>query len=550
MTHSAGVARAMAEWLVDGHCSSFDLHECDVNRFEPHQLAPEYVLAKDCQNYVEVYDILHPLEPMLEPRPLRTSPFYPRQDELGAYFLEASGWERPQWYEANAGLLDRYASGAAERVGGAALVADRRRRGPGHPRGGRAVRHDGAQAARGHRPRRDGAPAVADHRRRRQVGRVGHLLPAARRRRRHPQRHHGGPARPRPVPGRRQRQPRPGLVRPAPARRRVGGRARHHRRHVLRRRLGAARPRRRPAADASTTSPTRRCATSGPRRRTSAPSPVTALRLSYVGELGWELYTTADLRPRRCGTRCGRPASAHGIIAGGRGAFNSLRLEKGYRSFGVDMTYEHDPYEAGLGFAVKLDKGDFLGRDGAGQALGRAADARAHLPHHRRTPSAVVLGKEPVYDGDGCVGYVTSAAYGYTIGTADRVRLAAGRAGHARAGPSRSDTSTSTSPPWSGRSRCSTRRWRGCADEPTMHRASRPFLWRSTPSRSVATRSSSSAAAGTAWPPRTTWPATTASPTSPCWSAAGSPAATWPATPPSSGPTTCGTRAPASTSTR
>ena len=108
VTHSAGVARAVAEWLVDGYCSRFDLHECDVNRFEPHQLSPAYLLAKDCQNYVEVYDILHPLEPMLKPRPMRTSAFYPRQVELGAYFLEATGWERPQWYEANAGLLGRY----------------------------------------------------------------------------------------------------------------------------------------------------------------------------------------------------------------------------------------------------------------------------------------------------------------------------------------------------------------------------------------------------------------------------------------------------------
>ena len=92
----------MAEWLVDGYCSSFDLHECDVNRFEPHQLAPEYVLARDCQNFVEVYDILHPLQPMEDPRPLRTSPFHTRQQELGAFFLEANGWERPHWYEANA----------------------------------------------------------------------------------------------------------------------------------------------------------------------------------------------------------------------------------------------------------------------------------------------------------------------------------------------------------------------------------------------------------------------------------------------------------------
>ena len=79
VTHSAGVGRAVAELLVDGHCSSFDLHECDVNRFEPHQLSPEYVLTRDCQNFVEVYDILHPLQPAEDLRPLRTSPFHERQ---------------------------------------------------------------------------------------------------------------------------------------------------------------------------------------------------------------------------------------------------------------------------------------------------------------------------------------------------------------------------------------------------------------------------------------------------------------------------------------
>lgn len=74
VTHSAGVGRAVAELLVDGYCSSFDLHECDVNRFEPHQLAPEYVLQRDCQNFVEVYDILHPLDPPENLRPIRESP--------------------------------------------------------------------------------------------------------------------------------------------------------------------------------------------------------------------------------------------------------------------------------------------------------------------------------------------------------------------------------------------------------------------------------------------------------------------------------------------
>ncbi len=79
-------------------------------------------------------------------------------------------------------------------------------------------------------------------------------------------------------------------------------------------------------------------------------------------------------RARSCGTLLWEAGQAHGVIAAGRGAFNSLRLEKGYRSFGTDMTYEHDPYEAGLGFAVKLDKGDFIGRE----AVARAPQGHQH----------------------------------------------------------------------------------------------------------------------------------------------------------------------------
>jgi glycine cleavage system aminomethyltransferase T len=104
------------------------------------------------------------------------------------------------------------------------------------------------------------------------------------------------------------------------------------------------------------------------------------------------------------------------MIAAGRGAFTSLRLEKGYRSFGADMTFEHDPYEAGLGFAVKLDKGDFLGRDAL---LERKENVRRSLTCLTLDgPEAIVMGKEPVYSGHRCVGYVTSAAFGYTIGKA------------------------------------------------------------------------------------------------------------------------------------
>jgi glycine cleavage system aminomethyltransferase T len=142
--------------------------------------------------------------------------------------------------------------------------------------------------------------------------------------------------------------------------------------------------------------------------------PVTALRLSYVGELGWELYTSADAGARLWDTLW-EAGQDHGVIAAGRAAFNSLRLEKGYRAWGVDLTAEHDPYQAGLGFAVRLGKGDFVGRD----ALAARKEAG---PKHIlcclviTDPAQVVLGSEPVYVHGRPAGYVTSAAYGYTTG--------------------------------------------------------------------------------------------------------------------------------------
>jgi len=141
--------------------------------------------------------------------------------------------------------------------------------------------------------------------------------------------------------------------------------------------------------------------------------PVTALRLSYVGELGWELYTTADFGLRLWDTLW-RAGQDHGIIAAGRGAFASLRLEKGYRSFGADMTFEHDPYEAGLGFAVRLDKGDFVGREALLRRKESVTRRLACLIIDESTD--VPMGKEPVVHDGRIVGYVTSAAFGYTIG--------------------------------------------------------------------------------------------------------------------------------------
>ena len=90
--------------------------------------------------------------------------------------------------------------------------------------------------------------------------------------------------------------------------------------------------------------------------------PVFAQRISYAGELGWELYGPMEMGERLLGPAVGgRPRRTAWSPAGG-GAFDSLRLEKGYRLWGQDINIEHDPFEAGIGFAVRMSKRDFQGQ--------------------------------------------------------------------------------------------------------------------------------------------------------------------------------------------
>ena len=150
---------------------------------------------------------------------------------------------------------------------------------------------------------------------------------------------------------------------------------------------------------------------------------------------------------------CGRPDSRIGVIAAGRAAFSALRLEKGYRSWGADMTTEHDPYEAGLGFAVKMAKDNFVGKAALEGRTERRLRPPAALPDGRRRP-LIVLGKEPVYYKDKAVGYVTSAAYGYTV--AKPIAYAYLPAAVSVVTPSRSSTSDGGSRPQSPQNRSTT----------------------------------------------------------------------------------------------
>jgi len=138
--------------------------------------------------------------------------------------------------------------------------------------------------------------------------------------------------------------------------------------------------------------------------------PVVASRVTYVGELGWELYCPTEYGARLWDTLVAAGAS-HGLVAGGYRAIDALRLEKGYRAWGSDLNSETTPYEAGLGFAVKRDKGDFIGRD----ALDSDPALRL-VCLVLDDPRSIALGSEPVRAADGTtVGRVTSGGYGYAV---------------------------------------------------------------------------------------------------------------------------------------
>ncbi|MET3807264.1 glycine cleavage system aminomethyltransferase T/glycine/D-amino acid oxidase-like deaminating enzyme [Nakamurella sp. UYEF19] len=448
VTHSAGVAKAMAEWIIDGYSSSFDLHACDVNRFERHQLAPKYIEAKDCQNFVEVYDILHPLEPMNHSRPLRTSPFYPRQVSLGGEFLEASGWERPHWYAANDSLVtsDRNsgwhipepgdwagkfwsptiaAEAAITRTDVALYDMTALKR----------IEVTGAGAT-------EFLQSLVTGKMAKSIGSVTYCLMLD---------VDGG-------------------IRSDVTVARLG--AEHYQVGAngaidldwMRRHLPAASsvqvrditagtccigiwgPRARDVVQPLTDADFSNTGFKYFRAQTCflGTVEVTAMRLSYVGELGWELYTTAD-QGLVLWDLLMKAGAEHGIIAAGRGAFNALRIEKGYRSFGGDMTNEHTPIQAGVDFAVKLDQ-EFLGKSAL---VAREDDGKRLCLLTIEGPNDIVLGSEPVFPApptpalinfDGAhevgpnvtggagidpmmsavdsraVGYVTSAAYSYTLG--------------------------------------------------------------------------------------------------------------------------------------
>ena len=417
ITHAGGVGKAVAEWIVNGEPTT-DLRECDIGRFHAHACSRSYVRARAAQQYREVYDIIHPRQQIADPRNLRLSPFYSRQRELGAVFFENAGWERPQWYEANEGLLDCLTVPGASRDGwearewsptvAAEHVATRERVAMFDltPFATFEVTGPGSLAA---------LQRLTTNEMNKPVGTITYTSMLT---------------------------PRGGIkcdltVTRLGARRFMvvtGGAMGLHDLGWIQAHLpddGSA-----TVVDISAG----QCCVGlwGPRARdllsrvceddvtdagfpymTAKPIaiaevPSLALRISYVGELGWEIYAPVEqgLRLWDILWEAGQPL---GVIAAGGGAFDSLRLEKGYRLWGNDIHTEFNPFEAGTGFAVRRRKGEFVGRD----AL---RDIRAQGLTRRLCcmtlddPDVVVMGKEPIMDGKRVLGYVTSADYGHSIG--------------------------------------------------------------------------------------------------------------------------------------
>jgi 4-methylaminobutanoate oxidase (formaldehyde-forming) len=402
---AGGIGKLMAEWIVDGE-PSLDAWEMDIRRFGPHFRSPAYTLKRAREVYETYYDIRYPGHEREAGRPLRVSSAYEWHRAHGGAFGEKSGWERVNWYASN------------ERAGDEAL----------RPRGWAGMHWSPAIGAE-HAATRESAglfdessfakleiagPGAAellerlcDNRVAREVGQITYTQMLNRR---------GGiecdftVARLEAdlfqiVTGTafgnhdaawiRKHLPDDGSVRLTDVTSRWScfGLWGPHAYRIL-----------------STLTP-------DPldfgymrlRELAVADVPVRALRVTFVGEPGWEIYCPSEYGAGlwRALWETGEPL---GLVAGGYRAIDSMRLEKGYRVWAADITPDETPHEAGLGFCVRDDK-QFIGSD----ALS------AGEPRHRlrcltlADPLSVALGNEPVRVDGEIRGRVTSGGYGYTV---------------------------------------------------------------------------------------------------------------------------------------
>jgi glycine cleavage system T protein len=141
--------------------------------------------------------------------------------------------------------------------------------------------------------------------------------------------------------------------------------------------------------------------------------PALASRVTYVGELGWEFYCPMEYGVRLWDTlwEAGVP---EGMVAAGYKAIDTLRLEKGYRYWSSEISPDYNPYEAGLGFAVKLDKSDFIGKDALVKAKAKGLTQKL-VCMTLADDRTIALGKEPIRAGENIIGWVAAGGFGYSV---------------------------------------------------------------------------------------------------------------------------------------
>jgi glycine cleavage system aminomethyltransferase T/glycine/D-amino acid oxidase-like deaminating enzyme len=409
---AGGLGRQVAHWILDGE-PPLDLWTMDIRRFGAHYRSRRYTLARAFENYATYYDIHYPFEERNAGRPLRLSPTYPRLVDLNCAFGEKSGWERPNWFASNAGYGDEALRprGLAGRHWSPAIGVE-----------ALATRQAAALFDETSFSKIEivGPGALAflerltDNRMERPVGRITYTQMLNRR---------AGIECDFTVT--RLAEDRFWIV--------TGTAFGNHdlgwiRRHApddgsvevrdltsARACLGIWGPATREIVGSLTDDDLSNDAFPYmTARQISVDSvPVLALRVTYVGELGWELYCPTEFGLALWDVlwEAGRP---HGMRAGGYRAIDSLRLEKGYRVWSTDITPEDTPYQAGLGFAVRLDKpGGFIGQE-ALAAAGQSVDRRLCCLV-LDDPLAVALGNEPIRVNGEVVGRVTSGGYGYAV---------------------------------------------------------------------------------------------------------------------------------------
>jgi glycine cleavage system aminomethyltransferase T/glycine/D-amino acid oxidase-like deaminating enzyme len=411
---AGGVGLIVTEWIIDGE-PNMDAWKMDIRRFGTHHRSRRYSLERTREIYATYYDIHYPNEERAAGRGLRLSPAFERLGALGAEFGEKSGWERPNWFASNedAGLEEWRPRGWAGQHWSTAIPAEhlatRDRAGLFDETSFAKIEVSGPGSCRF-------LQYLCDNDVDRPVGAVVYTSMLNSR---------GGiecdftvtrleDDRFLIVTGTafgnhdlgwiRKHQPDDGSVRIRDVTSSYAC-------------LGLWGPRARDILGTVSDDDLSHAGFPYMRARniTAGDVPCLALRVTYVGELGWELYPPIEFGVRLWDTLV-EAGSAHGLVPGGYRAIDSMRLEKGYRVWSSDITPENDPYEAGLGFAVKLEKAvDFIGREAmdAKRAGGPTRMLCCLVLEDRRS---VALGNEPIRAGGRIVGRVTSGGQGYSVG--------------------------------------------------------------------------------------------------------------------------------------